>query len=335
MRRSPPEFWERTGPLPTLLAPLGWAYAAAGRLRRAVARPWRAPVPVLCVGNLVVGGAGKTPVAMDLAQRLIERGARPHLLSRGYTGELAGPVQVDTARHTYREVGDEPLLLARVAPTWIARDRAAGAKAAVAAGATALVLDDGLQNPSLVQDLKFVVVDSRYGFGNGRVLPAGPLREPAVSGLARADAVVVMGDGDSLFARIEGGPPLLRAYLLPVSDPSALKGLRAVAFAGIGRPRKFFESLEWLGATVVSAHAFADHQPYSAAMLEPILAEAARLGVSVLTTEKDWVRIPGELREKVTPVPVRVSWDSAREVEALLDRLFTIKAARGEPAAAR
>jgi tetraacyldisaccharide 4'-kinase len=272
---------------------------------------------------------------MDLAQRLIERGARPHLLSRGYTGSLAGPIQVDVARHTYREVGDEPLLLARVAPTWIARDRAAGARAAVAAGATALVLDDGFQNPSLVQDLKFVVVDSRYGFGNGHVLPAGPLREPAVSGLARADAVVVMGDGDSRFARIEGGPPLLRAYLLPVSDPSGFKGLRAIAFAGIGRPRKFFDSLEWLGATVVSAHAFADHQPYSAAMLEPILAEAARLGVSVLTTEKDWVRVPGDLREKITPVPVCVSWDSAREVEALLDRLSTIKAARGEPAAAR
>jgi tetraacyldisaccharide 4'-kinase len=331
MRRSPPEFWERPGPLPTLLAPLGWAYASAGRLRRSVATPWRTPVPVLCVGNLVVGGAGKTPVAMDLAQRLIERGGRPHLLSRGYGGSLAGPVRVDPARHGYRDVGDEALLLARVAPTWIARDRAAGARAAVAAGATALVLDDGFQNPSLMQDLKFVVVDGRYGFGNGRVLPAGPLREPAAAGLARADAVVVMGDGDSSFARSAGGPPLLRAYLLPVSDPSAFKGIRAIAFAGIGRPRKFFDLLESLGATVVARHGFADHEPYSAAMLEPILAEAARLGVPVLTTEKDWVRVPAELRDRVAPVPVRVSWDSAREVEALLDRLV-VKARRGEPA---
>jgi tetraacyldisaccharide 4'-kinase len=333
MRRSPPEFWERPGPLSTLLAPLGSAYAAAGRFRRALATPWRAPVPVLCVGNLVVGGAGKTPVAMDLTQRLTRRGARPHLLSRGYTGSLAGPIQVDPARHSFREVGDEPLLLARVAPTWIARDRVAGAKAAVAAGATVLVLDDGFQNPGLVQDLKFVVVDGLYGFGNGRVMPAGPLREPAATGLARADAVVVMGDGDSGFARIEGGPPLLRAYLLPVSDPSAFKGLRAVAFAGIGRPQKFFASLEWLGATVVARHAFGDHEPYSAGMLRPILAEAERLGVPVLTTEKDWVRIPLELRERITPVPVSVSWDSAREVEALLDRLF-VTARRGEPAAA-
>jgi len=335
MRRSPPEFWERAGPLPALLAPLGWAYAAAGRLRRAVTTPWRAPVPVLCVGNLVVGGAGKTPVAMDLAQRLATRGARPHLLSRGYTGSLVGPVQVDPARHTYREVGDEALLLARIVPTWVARNRAAGAKAAVAAGATALVLDDGLQNPSLAQDLKIVVVDGLYGFGNGRVLPAGPLREPAAAGLARADAVVVMGDGNSGFAELPGGPPLLRAYLMPLSDPAAFKGAHVVAFAGIGRPRKFFDSLERLGSTVVARHAFADHQPYTAATLQPILAEAARLGAQVLTTEKDWVRVPPQLRERITTVPVRVSWDSAREVEALLDKLLVHTAARGEPAPAR
>jgi tetraacyldisaccharide 4'-kinase len=333
MRRSPPEFWERPGPLPTLLAPLGWAYAAAGRLRRATTTPWRAPVPVLCVGNLVVGGAGKTPVAMDLVQRLIQRGARPHLLSRGYGGAIAGPIQVDPVKHGFRDVGDEALLLARVSPTWIARDRAAGAKAAVSAGANVLVLDDGFQNPSLVQDLKLVVVDGLYGFGNRHVMPAGPLREPAPEGLARADAVVVMGDGDSRFARLEGGPPLLRAHLLPVSDPTAFKGMRAVAVAGIGRPKKFFDLLESLGATVLARHAFGDHEPYSAAMLGPILAEAGRLGVPVLTTEKDWVRIPVELRDRVTPVPVRVSWDSAREVEALLDRLF-LQARHGEPAPA-
>jgi tetraacyldisaccharide 4'-kinase len=334
MRRSPPEFWARPGPLPALLAPLGWAYAAAGRLRRAATTPWQAPVPVLCVGNLVVGGAGKTPVAMDLAQRLLTRGERPHLLSRGYGGALASPIQVDAMRHDYRAVGDEALLLARVAPTWIARDRAAGAKAAVAAGATVLVLDDGFQNPSLVQDLKLVVIDGHYGFGNGHVLPAGPLREPAAAGLARADAVVVMGDGNAGLTP-PPGPPLLRASLLPTSDPAAFKGARVVAFAGIGRPRKFFETLEWLGSSILARHAFADHQPYSSAMLAPILAEAERLGAQILTTEKDWVRIPEEFRARITPVPVYVSWDGAREVEALLDRLSIHRATRGEPAPAR
>jgi tetraacyldisaccharide 4'-kinase len=334
MRRSPPEFWERPGPLPRLLAPLGWAYGAAGRLRRAAATPWRAPVRVLCVGNLVAGGAGKTPVAIDLARRLIARGERPHLLSRGYGGRLAGPIQADPARHGYREVGDEALLLARVAPTWIARDRAAGAKAAVAAGATALVLDDGFQNPSLVQDLKFLVVDGLYGLGNGYVMPAGPLREPAASGLARADAVVVMGAGESGFAVPPGGPPVLHAHLVLRAGAAALRGTRVVAFAGIGRPQKFFEFLDRCGASVVARHAFADHHPYTAAALEPILAEAARREAQVLTTEKDWVRIPAELRDRITPVPVAVRWDDTARLDALLDKHISPQVAHGEPTSA-
>jgi tetraacyldisaccharide 4'-kinase len=335
MRRSPPEFWERRGALPTLLAPLGWAYGAASRLRRAVVKPWQAPIPVLCVGNLVVGGAGKTPVAIDMAERLIKRGARPHLLSRGYGGTLAGPIQVDPARHGYREVGDEPLLLARVAPTWIARDRAAGAKAAIAAGATVLVLDDGFQNPSLVQDLKLVVIDSRYGFGNGYALPAGPLREPAASGLARADAVVVMGEGEPPFARLPGGPPVLRAHLVLRGSTPALRGARVVAFAGIGRPQKFFEFLDRLGASVVARHAFADHGPYSVTALDPILAEAARMSALVLTTEKDWVRIPAEVRERIAPVPVTIRWEDAAAIETLLQSLLAPEVGRGRPAPAR
>ena len=335
MRRSPPEFWERPGPLPRLLAPLGWAYGALGRLRRAAAAPQRAPVPVLCVGNLVVGGAGKTPVAMDLARRLTERGERPHLLSRGYGGTLAGPIQVDPARHRYREVGDEALLLARVAPTWIARDRAAGAKAAIAAGTTVLVLDDGFQNPSLLQDLKVLVVDGLYAFGNGYVLPAGPLREPAASGLARADAVVVMGEGEPRFAMPPGCPPVLHAHLIVRPDAPALRGARVVAFAGIGRPQKFFELLDRLGANVLAQHAFADHQPYGSAALEPILAEAVRLGAQVLTTEKDWVRIPAELQDRITPVPVAVRWDDTTMLDTLLEKRLAPQVPHGPPAPAQ
>jgi tetraacyldisaccharide 4'-kinase len=334
MRHSPPEFWDRGGPLPALLAPLGWAYGAAGRLRRALARPWRAPVPVLCVGNLVAGGAGKTPVAIDLAWRLRARGEQPHLLSRGYGGALAGPLAVDPARHGFREVGDEAILLARAAPAWVARDRAAGARAAVAAGATVIVLDDGFQNPSLVQDLKLLVVDAAYGFGNGYLLPAGPLREPAAPGLARADAIVVMGHGESNIMRLTGGPPALRAHLVLRSGAAPLRGARVVAFAGIGRPRKFFEFLERLGAELAGRHAFADHQPYDLAALRPVLAEAERAGALLVTTEKDWIRVPADLRDRITPVPVEVSWNSPSIVEALLDKLLTSPVASGRPASA-
>jgi tetraacyldisaccharide 4'-kinase len=334
MRRSQPEFWERGGPLPTLLAPLGWAYGAVGRLRRAAATPWRAPVPVLCVGNLVVGGAGKTPVAMDLAERLLSRGERPHLLSRGYGGTLVGPIQADPARHGDREVGDEALLLARVAPTWIARDRAAGAKAAISAGATVLVLDDGFQNASLVQDLKLLVIDGLYRFGNGHVLPAGPLREPAASGLARADAVVIMGEGESRIEGLAGRLPVLRAHLVLRTGAPALRGARIVAFAGIGRPQKFFAFLDGLGASVLARHAFADHQPYGAGDLEPILAEAARIGSRVLTTEKDWVRIAREFQGRIAPVPVTVRWDDTAMLESLVDKRLAPRLGH-EPTSAR
>jgi len=335
MRRSPPEFWSRGGPWPALLAPAGWLYGAAGALRRAVARPWRAPVPVLCVGNLVVGGAGKTPVALELAQRLAALGAAPHILTRGYGGSLSGPVKVDPARHSYHEVGDEALLLARVAPTWICADRVRSAQSAIAAGATVLILDDGFQNPSLVQDLKLLVVDSVYGLGNGRLIPAGPLREPAASGFARADAVVLMGDGVGDIARIAGGRPVFRAHLMPTQEAPALRGMRVVAFAGIGRPEKFFAFLELLNAELVGRHPFPDHQPYSRPMLEDILAEAERAAARVVTTEKDWVRVPPEMRDRITPIPVKVSWDAVSEVTALLDKLLPSQVARGQSAPVR
>jgi tetraacyldisaccharide 4'-kinase len=211
-----PEFWRRDGALAHALAPLSWAWAAGARGRQAGARPEHAAAPVLCVGNLTVGGAGKTPTVLALLRRLRERGRKPHALSRGYGGRLKGPLRV-AAGHTAAQVGDEALLLAEAAPTWIARDRAAGARAAVAAGADVIVMDDGFQNPSLAKDLSLVVVDAAYGFGNGRLLPAGPLREPIARGLARADAVVlVLPSLDERLAPLPPmGLPVLRARLLP------------------------------------------------------------------------------------------------------------------------
>jgi tetraacyldisaccharide 4'-kinase len=315
-----PEFWTRRGLFSTALAPAAWVYGTAAAVRQRWTTPWRASVPVLCVGNLVVGGAGKTPVTLSLARRLRERGWRVHILSRGYGGRSPGPLAVDPARHTADEVGDEPLLLAEVAPCWVARERVAGAKAAIAAGAELLLLDDGFQNPTLAKDLSLVVVDGGYGLGNGRVLPAGPLREPLAAGLARANAIVLMGDDTRGVAAIIAGKPLCRARLVP-ENPGEVAGRTVVAFAGIGRPEKFFATLAEAGARLVARHAFPDHHRYGEAELARLLAEAGRAGATLVTTAKDRVRLPLRLREPVRVLRVTVAWDDVAALDSLLDRL--------------
>lgn len=314
---STPEFWGHRGLLSTVLEPAAWIYEKAAAARRRWTTPWRAPVPVLCVGNLVAGGAGKTPVALSLARRLRERGWRVHILSRGYGGRSPGPLAVDAAQHTADGVGDEPLLLAEVAPCWVARDRIAGAKAAINAGAELLLLDDGFQNPTLAKDLSLVVVDGGYGFGNGRGLPAGPLREPLEDGLARSDAVVLMGDDAAHIAASVGGKPLLRARLVP-ENGGEVDGRAVVAFAGIGRPQKFFATLEAAGARVIARHAFADHHRYGDGEVARLRAEAERAGAMLVTTAKDWVRLPLRLRELVRVLRVTVAWDDVAALERLL-----------------
>jgi tetraacyldisaccharide 4'-kinase len=314
-----PEFWARAGLIPDLLQPLAWAYAAAGAARHAWTDPWRAPVPVICVGNLVAGGAGKTPVAIALARRLQASGIALHLLSRGYGGSLAGPIAVDRARHDAAQVGDEALLLAAAAPAWIARDRVAGAKAAVAAGAQCLLLDDGLQNPTLAKDLALLVIDGAYGFGNRRVLPAGPLREPLDTGLARADAVVLMGEDRAGVTPLLAGKTVLRARLVP-ENAAAFAGRTAVAFAGIGRPAKFFATLEAIGARLAARHAFPDHHPYRAAELQRLLADAEAAHAVLVTTAKDAVRLPVEWRSHVEVLRVTAQFDDPTAVDRLLDQ---------------
>src|SRR5436305_8854485 len=249
-----PEFWhEPPGLAARLLAPAGAVWDLAARLRRAVARPYRAPAPVLCVGNLVAGGSGKTPVTLSLARLFTDRGIAVHVVTRGYRGKAAGPVQVDPARHDADTVGDEALLLAAVVPCWVAKDRAPGIAAAVEAGAQAILLDDGFQNPNVAKDLSLIVVDAEYGFGNGRVIPAGPLREPVAAGLARADAVVLVGDAPLPKELVAASCPILRAALEPVNR-DRFKNARIRAFAGVGRPEKFFAMLHRLGAELVASH---------------------------------------------------------------------------------
>ena len=321
MRRAP-AFWARDGLLPRLLQPVSSVATAITALR--VARPgWRAAVPVICCGNVSVGGAGKTIVATDLATRIAARGVRVHCLLRGYGGRARG-VRRARPGDAAAEVGDEALLLAEVAPTWIGGDRAASARAAIAAGAEVLVMDDGLQNPTLHKDFSLLVVDGGYGFGNGRVLPAGPLREPIAAGAARCRAAVLIGADAAGAARaLPPSLPVLRARLVPAADAVDLTGRRVFAFAGIGRPEKFFATVEAVGGVLVGRRPFPDHHPYGEAELAGLVAEAARLDALPVTTAKDAVRLPAAIQNDVAVLGVTLGWEAPDAIEALLAELLS------------
>jgi tetraacyldisaccharide 4'-kinase len=311
--REPAFWWREAGIAAALMSPFAALYGAvaASRLKRAGAR---AGVPVICVGNLTVGGAGKTPMVLTVARLLKAAGETPMLLSRGYGGRLHGPVRVDQARHRAADVGDEPLLLARLAPTFVARDRVGGAEAAVKAGASVIVMDDGFQNPSLCKDFSVLVADARRGIGNGRVIPAGPLRAGVAVQLAAADAVVMVGrsqaEADIGAAARRRGVPVLAAGLEPDAKAlAALAGRPVLAFAGIGDPEKFFATLATAAIVVAAARGFPDHHRYTAAEAKALCAAADRRGVNLVTTEKDLVRIAGEphlaqLAARVHALPV-------------------------------
>lgn len=330
MKLSTPQWWyerdRRAMPVTRgLLTPLSWIWAAVTARRISQARPIDPGAPVICVGNLTLGGAGKTPVVREIARRLSGRGVAAHVLSRGYGGQLAGPVRVDPARHTSAEVGDEPLMLAGEAAVWVARDRAAGARAAAEAGAGAIVMDDGHQNPSVRKALSLVVVDGEtrngeWPFGDGRVFPAGPMREPLGAGLARADAVILLLPDDlaapdpALLAQLAPTPVLI-AHLQPAAPPP--KG-PLVGFAGVGKPWKVERALKAAGAELADFAPFPDHFAYDAASLERLAARAQQFSAGLITTEKDWVRLPPEWRARVTAWPVRARFED----DAALDRIL-------------
>ncbi|PKU22045.1 tetraacyldisaccharide 4'-kinase [Telmatospirillum siberiense] len=309
-----PGFWMKEGPLSLALSPLGWGWSMASGWRGRFSPAFEAPIPVVCIGNVVVGGAGKTPVAQSVAHRL--PGA--HFLSRGYGGREAGPLLVDPKTHGHERVGDEPLLLAETAPCWVARDRVAGARRAAAKGASCLVMDDGFQNPSLKKDVSLLVVDGHVGFGNGRCMPAGPLREPVSRALARASAVVILGEDRADVARQVDGKPILTARLEPEAEASALAGQRVVAFAGIGRPEKFFQTLESLGATVVEAYGFSDHYPYQVSEIGELISIAKTRAAALITTTKDIVRIEPHQRANIGVLRITVTWDDETALHDVL-----------------
>lgn len=336
----PPEFWKADAKgrdaafaLRALLTPLSWAYAfaAAHRIRTTISR--HAPVPVICVGNLTVGGAGKTPIARAIRAKL---GPATHTLSRGYGGRIEGPLRV-TIDMPASEVGDEPLLHARDGAAWIARDRLAGALAAAQAGAHAIIMDDGFQNPALAKDLSLVAVDPEYGIGNGQVFPAGPLRERLADGLARADAIIMLHPSwtagvspattGSIDAASPAGTPAVQDWLSDFSKPILHARLepsgivpegKLVAFAGLARPEKFFDTLQSMGAKLGDAVPFPDHHPFSEDDLEHLQALAKDHDARLITTEKDAARLSPEWRARVSILPVAARFADDAALESLL-----------------
>ncbi|MGH6802023.1 MAG: tetraacyldisaccharide 4'-kinase [Methyloceanibacter sp.] len=329
MRLEAPFWWyRRKGALASALAPVGRLYGRLVEARAARVAPYRSLLPVICIGNFTAGGGGKTPTAIAVAALLAELGARPAFLTRGYGGASKGPVPVAKGQSA-EEVGDEPLLLAEVAPTMVAADRAAGAVALEATEAAVIVMDDGFQNPSLAKDLSLVVVDAAAGIGNGLIMPAGPLRAPLDAQMARASALIVIGDGEKAASLTEAftaqGKPVLKARTVPRQDRRWLGVLPVIGFAGIARPEKFFATLRNNGARLIDTRAFPDHHRYRERDARRLLKAAKEQNAMLVTTEKDFVRLAdeedtalGELRHRCRPFPIAVEFDDAAAVKDLL-----------------
>ncbi|MGY3484926.1 tetraacyldisaccharide 4'-kinase [Bradyrhizobium sp. USDA 4011] len=334
-----PAFWHRPSSWTSqLLRPLAALYGAVAA-RRMQGSGVDAGIPVICVGNYHVGGAGKTPTVLALAKLLHELDERPVVLSRGYGGRLAGPVKVDRDRHTAADVGDEPLMMAATLPVVVSRDRAAGLALARAQDASVILMDDGFQNPSVIKDACLIVIDGTRGVGNGRVIPAGPLRAPLSPQLERTDALIVVGEGRAakkIAADLASrGKPILPAHLTPVqASLAALSGRRALAFAGIGDPARFFNSLRASGIDVVRNTAFPDHHAFTKDEIAQLVADARSDGLTLVTTEKDLARLRGPAgmpawAQAIVPFAVTLQFEDAAALRRLVtDQLFKARSRR-------
>lgn len=322
-----PLFWfnppARPGIWPRVLHPLSILWRVLSDRRQKNGKNLRVSVPVVCVGNINVGGTGKTPTVIKLMSIFNKLGIVAHVISKGYGGSTNGPLRVDEVIHTANDVGDEPLLLAAFGQCWVAKDRAAGAKAAIEAGAEVLILDDGMQNPDLIKDFTIMVVDAGVGFGNERLLPAGPLRQSVGDGVLAADMVLSIGQhfAQQEFARrFKSTHAVLQltGVLEPLQTGMLWHDIRAFAFAGIGRPKKFFETLRGTGASVVMTRSFGDHEILSGKLLQRMEFEAAKVGAQLVTTEKDAVRLPNGWQQKVITFPVRLEIDDEEALVAAM-----------------
>ena len=313
-----PSFWKQKTFFSTLLMPLGWLYGGITALRIRFSKPYHAACPVFCVGNLTAGGTGKTPVSIALAEILKSMGKHPFFISRGYGGKLTG-VLVEPEKHTPFEVGDEPLLLAQTAPVVINPNRAEAAKLALQNGADCLIMDDGFQNPTLYKDFSFLVFDGAYGIGNGRILPAGPLRESFESGIKRAQVFIILGhDLQNLAQRTS--LPVLKGEIVSDLQQKATKSV--LAFAGIGHPEKFYRSLEECGFQVLQKYDFPDHHFYTASELNALIMEAQNLKCEIFTTSKDYVKIPQNLKSYFKVLDIKVRWENENAVRQMLENIL-------------
>lgn len=329
-----PDFWysRDKGRLAAFcLTPLGWLYGAATALRLRFGEEKKVEVPVLCVGNLTAGGTGKTPITIALGRALVDKGYRPHFLSRGYGGHLRGPLQVNPKVHGYNDVGDEPLLLAQFAPTWISADRAAGAVAAARAGADLVIMDDGFQNPSLAKDFSILVVDGARGFGNEKLIPAGPLREFLSAGRARADFALIVERAD-LPTRpgLAGNLPSMNVEMSPGEGYEQLSGETLVAFAGIGDPEKFFSPLGNSGATIAEAVPYPDHHSYSESDISWLSRLAKEKGARLATTAKDAVRLRPDHGLDLLILDVEARFDDLEAIVTMLMEKLDLAASNGQ-----
>jgi tetraacyldisaccharide 4'-kinase len=332
-----PAFWYRPSSLASrLLMPLGAIYGAVAA-RRLAHQGLDAGIPVLCVGNYHVGGAGKTPAVLALVSLLRDAGEAPIVLSRGYGGRLRGPIKVDPDRHAASDVGDEPLMMALAVPVVVAGDRADGVALARSQGASVIVMDDGFQNPAIAKDASLIVIDGDRGLGNACVFPAGPLRAPLPPQIVRTDALIIVGNGsaaDAVAAAVAAkGGLALRAHLKPSeASVAALRGKRVLAFAGIGDPARFFRTLRTSGVEVVAEKAFADHHAFSDYEIEALAAAAKRDRLTLVTTEKDLARMRrgGELipaARDIVPFAVTLGFDDEPKLlRFVTDRLFKSRA---------
>ena len=328
---GPPKFWfaETHSLFSLLMEPISWFYELIHKARHKKTKPWMAPIPVICIGNLLIGGQGKTPIALSIGQLLKNKGLKVHFLSRGYGGIIKGPIKVNPSEHTSREVGDEPLLLAQECETWVSSNRTLGIQSAYQDGAEIIITDDGFQDPSINKDLSVIVIDGEVGFGNGRLLPSGPLRENIYFGLSRAQAVVIMGnDHSNIKEKLNGflsnqhnnAIKVLEATIVPKTNIGKIKNTRLYAFSGIGHPKKFFDTLERIGCCVIAKIKYRDHHQFSPREVKELVKSAKKQEAMLVTTSKDYARLSNEQKKYVTEILVKVEWGNINDLKILLEK---------------